>query len=200
MTRTKKIKYARISFEEMQSMSKAIALAFYRKYGAPEAIIYIERGGMVFGRLLSDYLGVSRLYGIRASLYSETNTMANRVHLEGMEALPKSWPKDKHVLIADDIADTGKTLNAVLAEAGKSIPNIVTATMLCKPRSIISPDLCGKTLDNNTWAIFDYEEAETNADFKKSGNKEGQDFMRKKYRVRSNARSRMRPAAGLSVK
>ena len=200
MTKTEKTKYARISFEEMQSMSKAIALAFSKKYGTPEAIIYIERGGMVFGRLLSDYLGVSRLYGIRASLYSEANKMMDAVHLEGMEAVPKSWPNGKHILIADDIADTGKTLNAVLSEVRKSTPNVATATMLCKPRSIILPDFYGKTLDNNTWAIFDYEEAETAEDFKKSGNKEGQDFMHRKYGVRLNTRSKANPSAGLPAK
>ena len=184
----------------MQSMSKTIALSFAQKYGTPEAIIYIERGGTVFGRLLSDYFGVSRLYGIRASHYSEVNKMMDAVHLEGMEAVPKSWPNGKYILIADDIADTGKTLNAVLSEVRKSTPNVATATMLRKPRSIILPDFCSKTLDNNTWVIFDYEEAETAEDFKKSGNKEGQDFMRRKYGVRRNARSKANPSAGLPAK
>ncbi|MCL5093101.1 MAG: hypothetical protein M1128_01385 [Candidatus Marsarchaeota archaeon] len=192
----KKTRYARISFEEMQSLSKAIALAFSRKYGTPEAIIYVERGGMVFGRLLSDYLGVSRLYGIRARHYPKTNAMASTVHLEGMETLPESWPNDKHILVVDDIADTGKTLNAILSELRKSIPNIATATMLRKPRSIILPDFFGKTLDNDVWAIFDYEEMETGADFKKSGNRGGQDFMRKKYCIGRNARSKANSTAG----
>ncbi len=56
-----KKKFVKLSFENMNEYAEIMAKEISEKYGIPDEIIYIERGGMVIARLLSDKLGVNAL-------------------------------------------------------------------------------------------------------------------------------------------
>ena len=62
-------KFVKCSLNQLREYSGILAKEIIRKKGKPDAIIYIERGGMVIGRLLSDAIGVKRVAGINASYY-----------------------------------------------------------------------------------------------------------------------------------
>jgi len=164
----------------LKHYAKQIAKEILEKYGAPESIIYIERGGMVIGRLLSDYLQVKELIGIRAGYYLEDGTPSTAVNIGSFEYLPIT--QSGYILLVDDIADTGKTLEQVLKKVKEKVnKKIVVATIAFKPQSIVKPDVYAYTVDNETWIIFDYEENETKLRFLKRNNENGLQFMRENF-------------------
>lgn len=175
-----KKKYVALKFDMLKHYAKQLAKEILEKYGTPESIIYIERGGMIIGRLFSDYLQVKELIGIRASYYLEDGTPSTAVSIGSFEYYPLS--QSGYILLVDDIADTGKTLQQVLGKIKEKVnKKIVVATIAFKPQSIVKPDVYAYTVDNETWIIFDYEENESKIRFLKKNNENGLKFMRDNF-------------------
>ncbi len=174
-----KRKYMKLSFEEMKRLARKISRTILAEYGRPGSIVYIERGGMVFARMLSDFLSVKELHGINASYYTDIGTPSRMVNVGSAEI---GFGGRGYVLVADDIADTGKTLHTVLKKLSESTDNrLVSATLVFKPASILVPDVYGKKVSNETWVVFDYEENETVQSFRRNKNDNGLLFMKKSF-------------------
>ncbi len=173
-----KTKYKRMDFDAMRMHAKSIASAIKSKHGAPGAIVYVQRGGMVFGRLLSDYLGVSKVYGIKASYYNEYGLPSKGVYVGN----PRSMPENNgYVLLVDDIIDTGKTMAAVSSKLLTVSRRLVTVALLCKEGSSFRPDFCGAPAGKDSWIIFDYEKEETYRSFKHDNNHAGMKFIKENF-------------------
>ncbi|MGC8645821.1 MAG: ATP-binding cassette domain-containing protein [Thermoplasmata archaeon] len=177
---SEKKKFEAMKFPDLKRYARELASMILSRYGRPDGIIYIERGGMVIGRLLSDFLSVRQVYPLKASYYNEEGIPMSHVHIGSFEySLSEN---DGYLLLVDDIADTGKTLKAAMDELGKRTrKRIVTATLVYKPQSIFKPDVFVYTVDNNTWIVFDYEETETVTRFMRKGNREGLKFMKENF-------------------
>lgn len=120
---------------------------------AIDEIIGISRGGLVFSRLLSDYLSSSAAVTILGlGSYSGTQQRSEFV-------VTQQVTKDMHgktVLLVDDISDTGKTfLNAQTIVTNLGAQTIYTASMYTKPKTLFVPDFWRKAYDS--WVIFPYE-------------------------------------------
>ncbi|MEM3318062.1 MAG: ATP-binding cassette domain-containing protein [Thermoplasmatales archaeon] len=177
---SEKKKFEAMKFPELKKYARELASKILSKYGRPEGIIYIERGGMVLGRLLSDFLSVRQVYPLKASYYTDDGIPMAHVHVGPFDYSLSD--NNGYFLLVDDIADTGKTLKASFEMLkGKVNKRIVTATLVYKPQSIFKPDIFAYTVDNNTWIVFDYEETETVRRFMRKGNKEGLKFMRENF-------------------
>jgi len=151
-------KYVNESLNQIKRHSETLSEEILRRYGKPDEIVYIERGGMVVARLLSDMLGVKNVAAINASYYLGVNERASAVTIG---QVPELKVGSGYILLVDDVADTGKTLKKV-AEAIKQRHNVkvVTCTVFYKPRSEIKPDFFAKEVGNSKWVIFEYEENE----------------------------------------
>ncbi len=157
--------YELMTFSEIDELARRIAKTISGRYGKPTGIIYIERGGMVFGNLLAKYMKVRKLAGVQAVEYKgigergQVRLMPSYINIENKG----------YVLLADDITDTGETMKKVVDLLSDKYSSIVKATLAYKPRSKIVPDVYGRKLDNDTWLIFDYEENEAKRSLSKSG-------------------------------
>ena len=186
-----KHEYRRVSFEDMAAMAKSLAGDILKKRGPPAAIAYVERGGMVLARILSDYLGVKKMFGFQVGYYTSSGMPSPGVSVSGVA--PPMWagslPKGSYVLLVDDISDTGKTLSAAKRELSSLLEaNIVTAALASKPQSMARPDHAAAEFSNDTWAVFDYEVNEAEAVFKSNSNQHGTKFMGSSFKgVRSSA-------------
>jgi energy-coupling factor transporter ATP-binding protein EcfA2/hypoxanthine phosphoribosyltransferase len=182
---SEKKNYVALKFEDLKKYANELSAKILNKFGRPESIVYIERGGMVIGRLLSDYLSVRELYPLKASYYTDDGIPMTHVHIGGFER--SLLDREGYILLVDDIADTGKTLEAALRVLReKTTRRIVTATVAYKPQSVIKPDVHVYTVDNDTWIVFDYEEIETISRFIRKNNEEGLTFMEKNFGFRRN--------------
>jgi hypoxanthine phosphoribosyltransferase len=175
-------RYEALKFHDLKEYARKMAKEIIKKYGKPDAIIYIERGGMVIGRLLSDFLTVKQVYSIKASYYTDDGVPMPSVNIGKFEYELRG--NEGYILLVDDIADTGKTIEAVLNQLRDKIEKkIIVATVIYKPQSIIKPDVYAYTVPNDTWVVFDYEETETLNSFLRKGNREGIAFMKNNFGV-----------------
>ncbi len=175
-------RYEALKFHDLKEHARKMAKEIIKKYGKPDAIIYIERGGMVIGRLLSDFLTVKQVYSIKASYYTDDGVPMPSVNIGKFEYELRG--NEGYVLLVDDIADTGKTIEAVLSQLRDKIEKrIIVATVVYKPQSVIKPDVYAYTVPNDTWVVFDYEETETLNSFLRKDNREGIIFMKNNFGV-----------------
>ena len=171
-----KKKFIALKFDDLKGLSKRMGEDILSRFGRPSLIVYIERGGMVIARLLSDYLEVKDMVSIKASYYTDDGLPSGSVNISNFNF--RKQGNGGYVLLVDDIADTGKTIEAVLEVLKRAIPSkIVIATAIYKPQSIIKPDVYAYTVDNDTWIVFDYEENETFKRFVRKDNRDGLKFM-----------------------
>ena len=123
----------------------------------PDVIVGVARGGWIVARLLSDFLGNPNLANVRVEFYSDVAkhgekpvvTQPLSVEVKGLK-----------VLIADDVADTGRSLEEVrrhVEERGAS--EVRLATVYYKPWSVIKPDYYVK--ETTKWIVFPHEVKET---------------------------------------
>lgn len=118
-----------------------------------QVIVGIFRGGWVPARMLADLLDVREVGGLEIKFYRGIEDRRERPIVT--QPLTISV-KDKNVLIVDDVADTGKSLqtaiNALNLFGAKSVR---TAVLYVKPWSMSEPDYYyGKT---DKWIIFPWE-------------------------------------------
>jgi uncharacterized protein len=122
----------------------------------PDVIVGVSRGGLVPARILSDLLENSNLTTIRVKS-RQANPDDRR---EPVLIQPLTFPvAGKRVLIVDDVADTGRSLNMVKEhvlqqEAGETR----IATLYYKPWSMVKPDYFEK--ETELWVIFPWDVAE----------------------------------------
>ncbi len=149
--------YLRLSWSNIEKDCKKIAREIRKKKVAFDLIVGLARGGLVPARLLCDYLGSDELYVVRVKFYrgvGETMEKPLVLHATQFDVA------EKDVLLVDDIADTGKSLQAAVQhlrarDAGK----IFVATLVKKPHSIFTPDLYVR--ETSAWVIFPWEVYET---------------------------------------
>jgi hypoxanthine phosphoribosyltransferase len=129
-----------------------------RKSGfKPDITIAISRGGWFPARVLSDLLETPSLANVSVEYYlGVAETKNEPVLTQGVLVAVT----DKKVLIADDVADTGKSLKLVkehiLQQGAKEAR---TATVYYKPWSVVKPDYYEK--ETRLWIVFPWEMRET---------------------------------------
>jgi uncharacterized protein len=123
----------------------------------PDIIVGISRGGWPPARILSDLLSNPNLANVRAEFYlgfAETRDEPSLTQPISMDVF------DKRILIVDEVADTGKSLQLVkehIVEQGAKELKIVT--VYYKPWSIVKPNYYAK--ETSDWVVFPWEIKET---------------------------------------
>jgi uncharacterized protein len=123
----------------------------------PNLIVGIARGGLIPARILTDLLETPQFDTIDVEFYLDINR--TRPEPELKQPLSTSV-RHKKILLVDDIADTGKTLQLAKSHLQDKDPaEIRIATLYLKPQSIIQPDFYEKQTGN--WIIFPWDTKET---------------------------------------
>jgi xanthine phosphoribosyltransferase len=118
----------------------------------PEAIVTLARGGYTLAHALSEALNIRNLQSLRTELYDDEK-MREAFKMYGVCDLQGV----KRVLVVDDIADSGKTLQMVVAYLQREFPHIEfqTATLFYKKTSCFHPDFWVQEATN--WIEFFWE-------------------------------------------
>ena len=120
-----------------------------------DKIVAISRGGLVWGRLLSDLLKIP-ISHITIESYKNLRQEKEAMISEA----PSHSFEDKTILIVDEIADSGKTFKrAVSYFQNFPLRKIYLLAPYVKSHSKIKPDFSVHT--NDAWIIFPYEIRET---------------------------------------
>lgn len=155
---TKEKKYA--SWHDVELQIKTIVDLLIVAQTLPRVIIAIGSGGIIPASLIAYHFGKKgeRDIDLRV-IYAQSYKGEERDQLRILWPAPGmtgqlKWMRNK-VLIVDDIADSGATLEGFL----KTFPDAQTAVLVHKQVSSVEPDFCGH-VDNEGdrwWYVFPWE-------------------------------------------
>ena len=122
---------------------------------APEMILSIARGGLLVGGALGYALGVKNVYTMNVEFYTGVDE-----RLEVPRILPPAPDfvdlDDARILIVDDVADTGHTLESVEEFCAGKVGEVRTAVLYEKPRSLVKCDYVWRHTD--LWIDFPWSD------------------------------------------
>ncbi|MBS7658814.1 MAG: phosphoribosyltransferase [Candidatus Bathyarchaeia archaeon] len=122
----------------------------------PDLIIGVARGGWIPARILSDLLENSNVASVRVEFYVD---IAKTSHSPKITQGVSVSLTGRKILVVDDVADTGKSLKAVIDYLyNLGAKEVKTATLHYKPKSIIKPDFYIEETD--AWIVYPHERFE----------------------------------------
>ena len=130
-----------------QELARVIADDGFR----PDLILAIARGGLFLGGALGYALEVKNLFVMNVEFYTGVDE-----RLDLPVVLPPTLDRvdltGANVLVADDVADTGKTLELVRDFCAGYVAEVRTAVIYEKPRSLVRCDYVWRRTDR--WIDF----------------------------------------------
>jgi uncharacterized protein len=121
----------------------------------PEMILSIARGGLLVGGALGYALGVKNVYTMNVEFYTGVDE-----RLEVPRILPPAPDfvdlEEARILIADDVADTGHTLESVDDFCAGKVGEVRVAVLYEKSRSLVKSDYVWRRTDR--WIDFPWSD------------------------------------------
>ena len=117
-----------------------------------DVIVGIARGGLTLAHAMAEGLNLREVQAIRTELYDDK---AKREKISIYDTV--FLTKHKTILVVDDIADSGETLEAVMQHLEKKYKSIkfVSATLFYKKTSVYKPHFWIN--EANEWIEFFWE-------------------------------------------
>jgi len=155
-----------LTADELLRDSLALGMQILRSGFRPTILVGVWRGGAPIGIAVQEVLefhGVDCDHlAVRTSSYSGIGQQGG-VRVHGIDYLVSRLTADDHLLLIDDIFDSGRSLEALIGELQRrcklNMPRQVRiATVFHKParnRTALRPDFCVRTTD--AWLVFPHE-------------------------------------------
>ena len=122
----------------------------------PDLVLAVARGGLPVAGALAYALDVKQCFAMNVEFYAGIDDR----HEMPAVLPPTLDPADLHgwhVLIADDVADTGKTLELVRSEVAEVVADTRSAVLYLKPWSVVIPEYVWAETDR--WIDFPWSTA-----------------------------------------
>jgi len=156
-----------ISADSLLRDSMELARLIVRSSFRPTFLVAMWRGGTPIGIAVQEVLEYHSIHvdhnAIRTSSYTGIDTQAKTVRVHALDYLVSRLSAEDELLIVDDVFDSGRSLEAVIAElhrrCRRNFPdNLRIATVYYKPtrnRSTLTPDYYVR--DTDRWLVFPHE-------------------------------------------
>lgn len=143
-----------ITWQEYHDLARKLSAAILSEKYSHNEIVAISRGGLTLGHILTDFLRIP-ISIISIQSYTDIKTQGEA---ELTVKLPTSVT-GKHIILADDVADSGKTFQRAFSYLKKQKPaNITTVALHYKPWSVYKPNYFAEK--TKKWIIYPYEPTE----------------------------------------
>ncbi len=141
------------NWEYIYGRCRAVANQIKRTEFEPEVVVALARGGWFAGRCLCDFLGLDDLTSLKMEHYVGTAQQTGEPEIR--YPMPEGSVEGKDVLIIDDIADTGGSIERAYEYVTDRNPSDVrTATVQLLGTSEFEPDYVGERLDEWAWVVY----------------------------------------------
>ncbi|WP_083649254.1 phosphoribosyltransferase [Cellulosimicrobium sp. CUA-896] len=117
----------------------------------PDVVVAVARGGLLPGGAVAYALGTKGVGTLNVEFYTDIGqTLADPKVLPPL--MDTSDLPGAHVLVVDDVADSGRTLALVMEMLNEHGAEARSAVLYTKPRTIIQPDYSWR--DTDLWITF----------------------------------------------
>jgi len=145
----KELKYSWTNFEnDIEKLVRKIKRSKFK----PRTIVGMARGGLPLAVVLSHKLKCPLLI-VSAKTYSDSKKQMDTVILNSSYTVPLQSP----VLIADEISDSGKTLQVLSDHFETCAVEFRTLTLHYKPHTKVKPDYFAACVENDIWLKYPWE-------------------------------------------
>ncbi len=146
-----------MTWEQLGSGSRSLAEQVVADGYQPDIVLAIARGGLLVAGAISYALGVKNTFAMNVEFYTGVDERL---------ALPMILPPvpdlidfaATRVLIADDVADTGATLELVKEFCAGKVAEVRCAVLYEKPRSSVACEYVWRRTDR--WITFPWSAAD----------------------------------------
>ena len=146
-----------LSWQAFGDASRELATVIAADGFEPDLILSIARGGLFLAASLGYALAVKNLHVMNVEFYDGVGTTLDMPVM--LPPVPSAVDfSEKKVLIADDVADSGRTMQLVRAFIRDHVDDVRTAVIYEKPQSVIRCDYVWKRTDrwiNFPWSCQD---------------------------------------------
>ena len=143
--------HEQLSWEGFGTATRDLARSVVADGYAPTVLLAIARGGLPVGGALSYALGLKNCCVINVEYYAGVD-----VRLEVPVILPPALElgdlEDERLLVVDDVADTGETIQLVAETIRPVVADLRTAVLYEKSRSVVRCDYVWRRTDR--WIDF----------------------------------------------
>jgi len=151
------IAYTAPSWEQMGRYNFELSEKIIASGSEFDRIVALAKGGWTWARALVDYLDVPNLSSTRLKSYTGINQGSEKIDV--VQPLADRITGER-ILIFDDVADSGRTLDFAKKYMDSLGAESVSAAALCfKPRSVCLPEYHAFT--TSSWVIFPHEISES---------------------------------------
>lgn len=140
-----------LQWGEMGTATRELAQAIHDDGYRPDAVFAIARGGLIVAAALAYALGVKNTYTMNVEFYTGVDERLP-VPMILPPAPDLALLQDAKILVADDVADTGKTLELVQEFCGGKVGEVRAATLYEKSHSVVKCDYVWRRTDD--WIVF----------------------------------------------
>lgn len=128
-----------LTWERFGSAARDLARDVVDSGYQPQMVIAVARGGLVPAGAIAYALGIKAAGTLNVEFYSDIEeTLPAPVLLEPL--LDTDAVVGKRLLVVDDVADSGRTLDLVLDLLRQHASQVRSAVLYTKPRTIVRPD------------------------------------------------------------
>lgn len=152
-------KHLYVSYDEYHNLCEKLAIKIHQSGWQFDTILCLARGGMRPGDILSRIFDVPLAIMSTSSYRAEAGTVQGHLDIAHYITTPKGEIAGK-VLLVDDLADSGHTLNKVvemLRSKYTKVTELRTAVLWTKGLSKFAPDYSVEYLPTNPWIHQPFE-------------------------------------------
>ena len=140
-----------MSWADLGQGSRELAEAVYEDGYRPDMVLAIARGGLLVAGALSYSLGVKNTFTMNIEFYTGIDERLQMPMI--LPPIPDLIDfAETRVLIADDVADTGATLELVKEFCADKVAEVRCAVLYEKPRSTVQCEYVWRRTDR--WITF----------------------------------------------
>ena len=152
-------KHLYVSYDEYHNLIEKLAIKVHQSDWQFDTILCLARGGMRPGDILSRIFDKPLAIMSTSSYRADAGTTQGALDIARFITTPKGEIAGR-VLLVDDLADTGETLNAVIHQLKNNyapITELRSAVIWTKGMSAFQADYSVETLPTNPWIHQPFE-------------------------------------------
>jgi len=133
-----------------------LAYKINQSLGRPEVLVFLGRGALMPASIVSNVLGIKDVFNLGMRSYEGTEQTKTIKIIQNID--DNKFFSNKHVLVLDELSDTGNTLYMAKNILDKDINvKINYATLYIKHKTSFIPDVFIKGFDEKIWLDFPWE-------------------------------------------